>query len=256
MAETLFLLKKILTPLVLPPTGLLLCAMLGLALLGRWPRLGKLLSWSGLTLLLVLSLPATSTMLLDAVDIGSGLGTSDAHAAQAIVILGGGRMRAPEYGGSTVSGSTLERIRYGAKLAHELQLPILVTGGAVYGGGPAEAELMAEALQQSFATQVKWIENRSRDTHQNATLSAAILKANGIHTVLLVTHDIHQRRATMEFAAAGIKAVPAPVSITTRSGRGSFPSQLPNAGALGLSSQALHEIIGTVVLAPGKAAAP
>lgn len=256
MAETLFLLKKILTPLVLPPTSLLLCAMLGLLLIGRWPRLGKVLSWSGLVLLLALSLPATSSLLLDAVDIGSGLETSDAHAAQAIVILGGGRKIAPEYGGFTVSGATLERIRYGAKLAHELQLPVLVTGGTVLGGGPAEAKLMAATLQQAFATQVKWIEDRSRDTHENATLSAAILKANGIHTVLLVTHDLHQRRAAREFSAAGMKAVPAPVNTMSRSGKRNFPSQLPNASSLALNSQVLHEFIGSALLVPGKAAAP
>jgi uncharacterized SAM-binding protein YcdF (DUF218 family) len=38
--------------------------------------------------------------------------------AQAIVILGGGvRREAPEYGGATLGGITLERVRYGARLA-------------------------------------------------------------------------------------------------------------------------------------------
>ena len=37
----LFLLKKALAALVLPPTGPLIVAFLGLAMLRRWPRLGR-----------------------------------------------------------------------------------------------------------------------------------------------------------------------------------------------------------------------
>jgi uncharacterized SAM-binding protein YcdF (DUF218 family) len=251
MSETAFLLKKILAPLILPPTGLLLCAALGLLLLNRWPRIGKLLAWTGIVLVLALSLPFTASLLVDAVVVESGLKSDGARSAQAIVILGGGRKNAPEYGGSTLSAAALERVRYGAKLASEVQLPILVTGGNVFGSGPSEAEVMAATLRQSFASEAKWIEDRARDTHDNAVLSAAMLKAEGIHTVLLVTHDLHQRRALREFAAAGITTIPAPVTIAGRSdGKVSVAQRLPNAGALSLSSQALHEIIGTAVLAP------
>lgn len=251
MSEAAFLLKKILAPLILPPTGLLLCAALGLLLLNRWPRIGKTLAWAGIVSVLALSLPFTASLLMNAVTVESGLKTDRARAAQAIVILGGGSKDAPEYGGSTLSATALERVRYGAKLANEARLPILVTGGNVFGSGPSEAEVMATTLRQSFAGEAKWIEDRARDTHDNAVLSAALLKADGIHTVLLVTHDLHQRRALREFAAAGITAIPAPVTTAGRGeGAANVAQRMPNAGALGLSSQALHEIIGTAVLAP------
>jgi uncharacterized SAM-binding protein YcdF (DUF218 family) len=251
MSEAAFLLKKILAPLILPPTGLLLCAALGLLLLNRWPRLGKLLAWTGIVLVLALSLPSTASLLMNAVAVQSGLESDRARTAQAIVILGGGRKNAPEYAGSTPSSAALERVRYGAKLAGEMRLPILVTGGNVFGSGPSEAEVMAVTLRQSFASEVKWIEDRARDTHDNAVFSAALLKASGIHTVLLVTHDLHQRRALREFAAAGITAIPAPVTTAGRSdGEVSVSQRMPSAGALHLSSQVLHEIIGTAILAP------
>lgn len=75
--------------------------------------------------------------------------------------------------------SSLQRIRYSAKLARELNLPILVTGVAVYGGVP-EAH---QALQHSFSASVQWIEDRSRDTHENARFSSAILRDAGIRTI-------------------------------------------------------------------------
>jgi len=256
MGEIAFLLKKTLTPLVLPPTSLLICIALGLLLMRRWPRLGKCAAWGALAALVILSLPATAMLLADSIVVESAVGTDSGRAAQAIVILGGGRMVAPEYGGMTVSGATLQRVQYGAKLARELRLPVLVTGGAVLGGGPTEGELMAVTLRDSFAVPVRWIEKSSRDTHQNAVLSAAMLKAAGIRTVLLVTSDLHERRALREFAAAGIEAVPAPVSTAARSGKRTLSELLPNAGALDLSAQALHEILGTVLLAPGTTAVP
>ena len=56
--------------------------------------------------------------------------SSDAADAEAIVILGGGtRRNAPEYGGDTLGRLTLERVRYGAQVAKLTALPVLVTGG-------------------------------------------------------------------------------------------------------------------------------
>lgn len=250
MTDLLFLLKKIITPLVLPPTGPLLFALLGMLLLGRWPRFGKLLTWSALLVLLVLCLPVTAALLANAVAVDSRPTAADLRAAQAIVILGGGRKAAPEYGGMTLSALALERARYGAKLARETRLPVLVTGGNVFGSGPSEAQLMAQTLRESFDTDTRWIEGRARDTHDNAVYSAKMLEAEGVRTVLLVTHDIHERRAMREFAATGLSAIPAPVSMAPRRAPASISERLPNAGALVLSTQALHEIIGTAILAP------
>lgn len=256
MSELAFFLKKLLTALALPPLSLLLCILLGLLAMRRWPRFGKVLAWGGLVTLLVLALPWTATTLVRAVALDSAVTTPAAAGAQAVVILGGGRRIAPEYGGMTVSSAALERIRYGALLARERKLPILVTGGAVMGEGPTEAALMAQALRESFGSQVQWLEEESRDTHENAVLSAAMLRAAGIQTILLVTHDLHQRRAKAEFEAAGLVALPAPVTTVRAAARGNLPAQLPNTAALAFSVQALHEMLGILVLAPGTATAP
>lgn len=245
-----FYTKKLLTALIMPPTGPLLLTIFGLALIGRRPRWGRVFAWVGTGSLLALSLPVVAALLMEwAIDTKS-FDAAAAREARAIVVLAGGRRWAPEYGGETVSEYTLERIRYGAKLAKELDLPILVTGGLVFGDGTPEARLMAQALESSFQVPARWIEDRSRDTHENAVFSARQLHAAGIDTVVLVTHDYHQRRSLAEFAAVGIRAIPAPVTFAPPRRSRTLPEHLPNATALKMSSLALQELLGYLVLAP------
>jgi uncharacterized SAM-binding protein YcdF (DUF218 family) len=108
---------------------------------------------------------------------------------------------------------------------------------------------MDRALWESFAMQARWLERRSRDTHENAQYSAAILREAGIQTVLLVTHDVHQRRSLAEFAGAGIQAVSAPVTTWAPQASDSLLfEQLPSARALNLNVMMLHEILGNLVM--------
>jgi uncharacterized SAM-binding protein YcdF (DUF218 family) len=154
MTEWLVL-RKIIAGFVLPPAGPLLCAMLGLALMRRKPRLGKTLAWTGVCSLIALSLPVVSMGLVDLVGGGEPLDLSRPTSAQAIVITGGGvRDHAPEYGGYTLAQLTLERTRYGAHLSRQTGLPVLVTGG-VLSKRPAEAGLMRNALQQEFGIKAR-----------------------------------------------------------------------------------------------------
>lgn len=230
--------------LVLPPGGPLLVALLGLALLGRHPRVGRTLAWSGLLVLLALSLPPVAHGLLRAVDPGAPLDPARAREAQAIVILGGGTRRdAPEYGGDTLGRLSLERVRYGARLARESKLPVLVTGGAVFGGTP-EAVVMKQALEEEFGVRVTWSEALSRNTEANARNSAAILGAAGIRRVLLVGHGFDMRRAVAEFAAAGVQATPAPTVIAHGPLHVDHPLDvLPSTGALQASYYVLYELL-------------
>jgi len=56
--------------------------------------------------------------LLRLVDDSPPVTLAQARSAQAIVILGGGvRRNAPEYGGDTLGRLTLDRVRYGAMVA-------------------------------------------------------------------------------------------------------------------------------------------
>lgn len=147
----LFLLKKILSALILPPTSLILLAFMGLWLTRKHPKTGKALAALSLATLLILGLPITGNALLHSLETNPPITEAQLKDIQAIVILGGGKNNnAPEYGGiDTINKATLERLRYGAHPQQLTHKPILVTGGAPYGGRP-EADAMAESLKQDF----------------------------------------------------------------------------------------------------------
>lgn len=241
--------KQALAALVLPPTGPLLVALAGLALLAtRRAALGRALAWLGLLSLLALSLPVVAHLLVRTVDPGTALDPARARDAQAIVILGGGvRRDAPEFGGDTLGRLTLERVRYGAHLARRTRLPVLVTGGIVY-GGDAEAVLMKQALEEEFGVRVQWVEANSRNTRENARLSAALLQPQGVQRVLLVGHGFDMRRALAEFSAAGLQPAAAPTVVASGALRADHPVEwLPSMAALNGSYYALYELLAEAV---------
>jgi uncharacterized SAM-binding protein YcdF (DUF218 family) len=243
--DALFLLTKFFTALVMPPMSLLLLAFLGLMLIKRWPAISRMALWFSTSCLFLLSLPVVSHGLIALLD-APPLDANGAKSAQAIVILGGGIIRdTPEYG-DTLSAPSLARTRYGVKLSKQFNLPILVTGGQVYGGQP-EAEVMAATLATEFGVPARWIEKRSRNTAENARFSAELLHADRIRTVILVTDSTHMRRALAHCEAAGLICYSAPVSIVSHASD-SWLQQLPNAGAMQVSAMALHELLGNFVL--------
>lgn len=241
-----FLLKKILTPLVLPPTGPLLLVLVGLLFVRR--RIGRILAWTGCILLFALASPLVARALLDVVDDTPVLDYEQARDAQAIVIMGGGVRHAPEYGGDSLGRLTLERVRYGAWVARRTGLPILVTGGAVY-GGTSEAQVMRAALEDEFGVPVRWLEPRSRNTYENARRTAEVLHPEGIRRIVLVAHSFDMRRAQAEFRAAGLEPILAPTGV-----RGEWSTDvpfvlrlIPNMSALQGSYYALYELLADFI---------
>jgi len=238
--------KAIIKTAVLPPTGLLLLALVGLCLRRRFPRSGSALAWASIAILLALSTPIVADLLSGTLGASRPFAVADARDAKAIVILGGGiRRDALEYGGDTLSVLTLERVRYGARVARLTGLPVLVSGGVVLGGA-AEASVMREALEGEFGVRVQWVEPRSRTTRENAVLSAELLRREGIRRVVLVAHAVDMRRATAEFAAEGIDTVPAPTRVRGE-GNYSLIDFLPGIAGLQQSYHASYELLANLV---------
>ena len=238
--------KKLLSALVLPPTGLLLLALLGLWLARRHPRTGRGLAAAAVLTLLALSMPPVADALMHSLETHAPISKADLAKVQAIVVLGGGNYHdAPEYGGDTVSTWTLERARYGAYLQRRSGLPLLVTGGAPFGGRP-EAETMKEAIERDLGGKVKWAEGEARDTAENAIYSARLLKTDGVRRVAIVSQAWHLPRAVALFEAQGLEVVAAPTGFTTHP-PSAFAQTLPSVGALGASTMALREWLGRAV---------
>lgn len=244
------ILVRALSALLLPPLNLILLAALGgLLLRFGYRRGGGALIALSLIVLAALSTPIVAHGLLGRVQAHVHALTPAAAVqtqAQAIVILGGGRLaNAPEYGGMDQPGSnTLGRIRYGARLHTQTGLPILVTGGSPERRTESEAALMRRSLREDFKLPVRWEEGESDNTEQNARNSARILKQAGVKRILLVSDAWHLPRATPMFRDQGLEVVPAPTNFILEPAMPALQAWLPQAPALNLSWLALHEWIG------------
>jgi len=241
-------LKTLLHTLLLPPGGPLLLAAAGAVLLGRGRtagarRTGAALLTLGIASLWLLATPLVADALCVAARRYPALDLRRPLEAQAIVILGGGEHRtsAAEYGGGpAASNGLLERVGYGAFLAQRSGLPVLVTGDT------DETRAMRASLALEFHVDARWVEDRSRDTFENAEFSARILKAAGVRRILLVTDAMHEWRAAHEFASAGLTVVPAPEGAWEVHSSG-VARYVPRMGALAHSTEAIYELIGDEV---------
>ena len=243
----IFTLKAIAKTIVMPPTGLLLLTLIGLVLAPMFPRTGRVIAIIATLSLLALSVPFVSYQLMPLLDPSPPLDIKEARRAQAIVILGGGiRRNASEYGTDTLGLLTLDRVRYGARIAKITGLPILVTGGSTQ-GGEKEATLMRDALKNEFGIRVRWSEDQSLNTQENAAFSAAILANEKIRHIVLVTHNFHMSRAKSYFSTTGLSVIPAPTTILN--GKPEWPSDyFPGIAGLQASYYICHELLAKLVL--------
>jgi uncharacterized SAM-binding protein YcdF (DUF218 family) len=236
--------------LILPPGGLILLFLLGL-MLGR-SAFGRLLTFLGLAGLYLLSTPFVADRLAAGLEIYPAVDPAalEEPAAQVIVALGAGRYgSAPEYGGDTVNGLTLERLRYAAWLQRRTGLPLVVSGGP-QSAEQSEAELARQVLTRELQVPVAATEDRSRTTRENALYTRDLLQRFGYERIYLVTHAWHMRRAAASFERAGVELVPAPTGFIHTGAEdadlGSWRDWLPAAQALRQSRLCLHEYLGAL----------
>ncbi len=242
------LLNRTLEFLLLPPANLLF--MLLLALLGRKrkPLVYSLLGL-GLAQILILSLPISAQYLLKQLEQQYPPQAElwqQTPLPQAIVVLGAGRNRnVPEYGGESTSLAGMERLRYAALLHRKTGLPILLSGGRPLPSSRSEAELMRDVLENEYHIPVRWLEDQSHTTWQNAEYTDQILYEAGIESAWVVTQAWHMPRSMSVYQNHKVNYKAAAVSYS-----GSIPwsdgymNWIPQATALERSLIALHEYIG------------
>ena len=255
--DTLLALKPILTTLVLPATSGLLAlfvvlfwawrrstrigripvACAGLVTLGMW-----LLSCQAVAIFLSLHLlPQVSPITPDDLK---------RQEVQAIVVLGGGvENEAVEYNGATLAPDAMSRLLYGVYLSRATHLPMAYTGGvgwAGLNGQASEAEVAALVLSRLGAPALRWQEDQSRDTRENALLTAALLQNDGVNHIALVTHAWHMPRSLRQFEAAGLQVAPAPMGYI-RSDISQLLQWLPSGKGLRDSGWVMREWLGLLL---------
>ena len=239
--------RRLLEALFLPPASALFLLVLGTVLRRRWPRAGRTLQVAAVLWLWLAATPAVAGLLLGSLQSHPALpADGPLPRADAIVVLSAEvDPVGNEYGGAVAGPLTMQRLRYGAWLQRRTKLPLLVSGGVPRRGLPSLAATMAAAAEQEFAVPVRWREERSADTWENAVYSAELLRAAGVRTVLLVTSAWHMPRSVACFEAQGLTVVAAPTGFRLPSDDG-FGHWVPQWYGLRDTALALHEWVGRV----------
>lgn len=244
--------RFVIKQLLLPPGVFFILVLLAWWLRRRWPRLAAACFAGGLGGLWLMSLPVVVEHGARQLETEPALLPEDwtalSRRAEAIVILGAGRERGdPAWGGQDQpTGLALERVRYAARLAKASGLPVLTSGGLHYGSPPSEAWIMGQSLQQDFGVPVRWLEEQSRTTWENAQFTARLLKAQGIERVVIVTQAWHMQRARWSFEQAGLQVITAPVGFLGVDNARPLGGWLPELKAMWQSGQLLNEAVGLV----------
>ena len=244
--------KPLIKALLLPPTGLLLLTLLGLMLAARRRLIGQVLGFLGLASLWLLSCNAVALRLSDALvpqpPAASFLQLKTAK-VQAIVILGGGLDEdVAEYGGTAQpSRDTAERIRYAMTLARQLQLPVAYAGGVgwlrVGSQSMTEGAMARRHLLEQYGVTLRWVDDKSRDTVENAKFISPMLRGDGIERIALVTNAWHMPRALDAFKRETLTVIPAPMGYLRPQGP-TWHEWLPSPRGMRNSYIVLHEWLG------------
>lgn len=178
----------------------------------RWTRLLQWVGLAGIGLFLV----AAFSPLPNALFRWSAT-APDIQPADAIAVLGA----AVETDG-TLSCESLARTATAVTLYRTGRAPIIVFSGTSSGEGPSEARVRAElAGGLGVPPEAILTETSALTTREEAVRIGAMLQAQNVHRILLVTDSQHMRRARALFARDGLQVFPA--TADARSGAGTSP---------------------------------
>lgn len=236
--------ESLLKFLLLPPASLLLLYALGLVVGRNRPRPGAWLRHGAVALLFFLSSGVGSWALVHPLESLEAPLAKAPASEQAIVVLSAGRIKHnAEYANRSMPDFiALERMTYAAALARISGLPVLVTGGRISSARDDEplAVGMRRVFIDSFGMPVRWVEMASRTTAENASLSAPMLRRDGVSRILLITDAMHMHRARRRFEQAGLIVTPAPTFFNESAGVG-WSDLLPTVENFRRSYYAIYE---------------
>lgn len=135
-----------------------------------------------------------------------------AAAADAIVILGAGVL--PDGQPNT---AMLRRVLHGAALYRAGYASwVICTGGITGESAVSEAAACAQLLRENGVPQgAILLEEHSRSTEENAIYATAMMRERGWQTALVTSDDYHLWRASLLFAAQGMRVLTSPAQVTT-----------------------------------------
>jgi uncharacterized SAM-binding protein YcdF (DUF218 family) len=248
-----FTLSKTLGFFAVPSNLLLSIAVLGLVLMGtRFVRCGRRLAIAGVLLLAIAGLSPLGNALMVPLEQRFPPWSAERGAPDGIIVLGGaiGPAMSAVRGEPSLNESA-ERVTVVAALARRFpQARIVFSGGdaSLFGGGESEAKF-AVPLFESFgiARERIELEGASRNTHENASLTKALVNPKPKERWLLVTSAHHMPRAVGCFRQVGFAVEAYPVDWRT-SGRNDLSAPFGSVAAgLARTDTAAREWIGLLM---------
>src|ERR1700722_8499383 len=223
--------------------GVLLCY-------GRHARFGRTLAMTAILMLVAAAILPLGVLLISPLENRFPQPPPDMAPPEGIIVLGGAiNDPASAARGQTVFDEGGERLTEAVILAKRFpQARVVYTSGtnSLLGGSSTEA-LQARKLmsQMGIAPERVTIEDRSRNTDENARFTAAIVHPEPSQHWLIVTSAFHMPLAMGIFEKVGFNAVAYPVSFYTLGLRtGNLSLSFRSERNLRVFETALHEWIG------------
>ena len=144
----------------------------------------------------------------------------------------------------TLGGAS--RVLEAARIFQILDRPWIVSSGGPPSGYDMipESETMKQALVELGVPADRIVlESSSRVTRDEAVLSARMLRELGITSCIVVTSDLHMRRALASFRHEGLRAAPAVARDPLDSQR-AWLSWMPTHQGMEYSQEVVHEYVG------------
>jgi uncharacterized SAM-binding protein YcdF (DUF218 family) len=248
----MFGLSKVLGFFALPSNLLVTLALVGILLMRtRFRRFGQGLVIGAVLLLAVVGIAPVGNALMLPLEERFPKWDASRGSPHGIVVLGGAISPDVSAARNDIAlNEAAERMTAVAKLARDYpQARIVFTGGSGrLFAGASEADFVA-ALFESFgiARERIVLENRARNTAENAVLTKALAQPKPAERWLLVTSAHHMPRAIGLFRKAGFPVEAHPVDYRTRGSAdlaGPFGSL---AGGLARADAAMHEWAGLAI---------
>ncbi|MGA7324750.1 MAG: YdcF family protein [Rhodomicrobium sp.] len=252
----MFYISKILWGFLQPSAliGLLLVAGPILAAFGR-KRAGIRLLAAGAFLYTLFGFFPLGNWLLIALETRAGIAAESSLAGASGIIVLGGAVGQPPPSGTSVThlNDAADRMVAALVLAAKYPaMPVIFTGGRVYlfegAEGDAEAVLATKFFEQFGIKPPRLqLESMSRNTHENAVLTANLLRPTPGQNWILVTSAYHMQRAKGLFQAQGFRILPWPVDFKTKGTRDMWRFFPEPAEGLRRTDYSIKEWVGFLV---------
>jgi len=165
-----------------------------------------------------------------------------------IIMLGGGAIvDTPNVQGQGhLSGFAANRLITSFQLHRVMDVPIIISGGQVFGYTGSESEIAKNILVGMGVPEDRIItENKSLNTTQNALLSKELVDKYGFSKPIVVTSAFHMERSIRQFKKVNLEVIPYPTDYQVMKKLViDYSLFTPSADAMFRTSLALKEYIG------------